>query len=90
MKSADLEKIKGSKISGRMNQVVTPGRFGKDAAAAVLSRREQRTLDQARGLVPFAVKLDGDLVKRIHALAQERNAGVNDVVAELLKKALAG
>jgi hypothetical protein len=89
MKKPDLDKLKGLKLSGAMKQAVTQGRFGKDAAVA-LDRREQRKLDQAQGLVPFAVKLDFDLVKQIHALAQERNMGLNDVVAELLKKGLAG
>jgi hypothetical protein len=89
VKRAGLEKIKGKKISGEMSRTVTPGRFGRDAAAG-FSRREQRKLDQAQGLVPFAVKLDGDLVKQIHKLAQERQAGLNEVVAELLKIGLAG
>jgi hypothetical protein len=87
MKKTDLEKMKGLAIEGRMKQVGTPGRFGKDAATA-LGRREQRKLDQARGLVPFAVKLDGELVKRLNALAQERKAGLNEVVTELLRKGL--
>lgn len=89
MKKPELDKLKGLKLSGAMKQAVTPGRFGNNAAVA-LNRREQRKLDQAQGLVPFAVKLDFDLVKQIHALAQERNIGLNDVVAELLKKGLAG
>ncbi len=89
MKKPDMDKLKGLKLSGAMKHAVTPGRFGNDAAVA-LNRREQRKLDQAQGLVPFAVKLDFDLVKQIHALAQERNMGLNDVVAELLKKGLAG
>ena len=87
MKQAELEKLKGVKIGDRMGRYVTPGRFGKDAAPP--SRREQRKLDQARGLIPFAVKIDGELVKQIQALAQERKTGLNEVVAELLKKGLA-
>ena len=51
-------------------------------------KREQRKIDQAKGLVPFALKLDGELVKQIQALAQERKTGLNEVVAELLKKGL--
>ena len=89
MKKPDLDKLKGLKLSGAMKQAVTQGRFSGNAAAAP-NRREQRKLDQAQGLIPFAVKLDFDLVKQIHALAQERNIGLNDVVAELLKKGLAG
>ncbi len=87
MKKTDLEKNKGLKIAGGINRFGTPGRFGKDANVP-LDRREQRKLDQSLGLVPFAVKLNGDLVKQVHALAQERKAGLNEVVAELLKKGL--
>lgn len=89
MKRTDLEKNLGLKISSKINQSGTPGRFGKEAAPPV-DRREQRKLDQALGLVPFAVKLNSDLVKQIQALAQERQAGLNEVVAELLKKGLGG
>ena len=89
MKQAELEKLKGVKIGDRMDRAATPGRFGK-GAAEMPNRREQRRLDQAQGLIPFAVKLDGALVKQIQALAQQRNAGLNEVVAELLKKGLAG
>jgi hypothetical protein len=87
MKKADLDKNKGLKIVGQMKQAGTPGRYGQ-AAAAVPDRREQRRLDQAQGLVPFAVKLNSDLVQRIQALAQERQSGLNEVVAELLRKGL--
>lgn len=87
MKRTDLEKNLGLKIGSKMNQSGTPGRFGKESAPAV-DRREQRKLDQALGLVPFAVKLNSDLVKQIQALAQARQTGLNEVVAELLKKGL--
>jgi hypothetical protein len=87
MKKTDLEKNKGLKINSSVNRFGTPGRFGKDATVP-LERREKRRLDQALGLVPFAVKLNGDLVKQVHALAQERKTGLNEVVAELLKKGL--
>lgn len=87
MKKTDIEKNKGLKISARMSHAGTPTRFGKEAGA-VPDRREQRKLDQAQGLVPFAVKLKGDLVQQIQALAQEREAGLNEVVAELLQKGL--
>ncbi len=90
MKKTDLEKLKGMKIDGRMKHAGTPGRFGADAGAAALSRREQRERERAQGLVPFAVKLDGELVKRIQALAQDRKMGLGEVVAGLLEKGLAG
>lgn len=89
MKISELEKLRGVKIGDRIARAGTPGRFGKDAAA-MPNRREQRKLDQAQGLIPFAVKIDSELVKQIQALAQQRNAGLNEVVTELLKKGLAG
>lgn len=88
MKKTDLEKLKGLKIDSRMKQAGTPGRFGADAGAAALSRREQREHERAHGLVPFAVKLDSELVKRIHALAQARRIGLNEATAELIEKGL--
>ena len=87
MKRTDLAKLKLLKINGKMNQAGTPARFGKEANVAA-DRRGQRKLDQSLGLVPFAVKLNHDLVKQVQALAQERQTGLNEVVAELLKKGL--
>jgi len=89
MKKTDLEKLKGMKIDGQMKRAGTPGRFGA-AADVATSRREQRERERAQGLVPFAVKLDGELVKRIQALAQEKMVGLNEVAAELLEKGLKG
>ncbi len=88
MKKTDLEKLKGLKIDSRMKHAGTPGRFGA-AADAATSRREQRERERAQGLVPFAVKLDGELVKRVQALAMDRKAGLNEVVAELREKGMA-
>ena len=87
MKLTDLEKAKGLKINSKMTQAITPGRFA-GAANAPVDRREQRKRDQVAGLVPFAVKLDGALVKRLQALAAERDGKINEVVAELLNKGL--
>jgi hypothetical protein len=87
MKRTDLEKLKGLTIKDRMKTAATPGRFGAQSAEP-LSRREQREQERARGLVPFAVKLEADLVKRVQALAAERKADLGDVVSELLKKGL--
>jgi hypothetical protein len=89
MKKTELEKLKGAKLGDRIGRAVTPGRFGKDAGA-LPSRREQRKLDQAKGLIPFAVKIESELAKQIQDLAQQRKADLNEVVAELLKKGLAG
>lgn len=89
MKKTDLYKIEALKISGQMKQAGTPERFG-GASGAAMSRREQRKLDQDKGLVAFAVKLDGELIKQIHAAAQARQTGINETVAALLTKGLAG
>jgi predicted HicB family RNase H-like nuclease len=40
--------------------------------------------------VPFAVKLNGELVKALHAEAQARQISVNALVSELLEKGLRG
>ena len=88
MKKTDLEKRDGMKITGQIGKTVKRGVFGKIEAAPP-NRREQRKLDQAQGLVPFACKLDGELVKYLQALAQQREAGLGEVVTELLKKAMA-
>ena len=87
MKRTDLEKHKGKKIDGSMAAAATPGRYGRDSTA-LPDRREQRRRDQAMGLVPFAVKLDGELVRKLNALAQERQTSLNALVGELLQGAL--
>ena len=53
-----------------------------------MSRKEQRERERAQGLVPFAVKLNQELVKKLHALARERGIPLNEVVAEALEKGL--
>ena len=87
MKRTDLAKNLFLKVNGKISRSDAPGRPGSGAVAA-LDRREQRKHDQALGLVPFAVKLNGDLVKQLQALAQSRQTGLNEVVAELLKKGM--
>ncbi|MGS0743621.1 hypothetical protein ACVBEF_17620 [Glaciimonas sp. GG7] len=88
MKKSGMAKMQAMKLSGKMKQPGTAAAFGQ-TAPVVMDRREQRKLDQSLGLVPFAVKLNSDLVLQIQALAQERDCGVNELVAELLTQALA-
>jgi len=71
---------------GKMH-VPGAGAFGKEAV--VIDRREQRKRDQALGLVPFAVKLNSDLVLQLQTIAKERGGDLNEVVAELITKGLA-
>ena len=85
MKRVDLEKNMAHKLDGRMKQAGTPGRFAGDA---VLDRKEQRKLDQAKGLIPFAVKLDAQLADEIRAVAESRKMDLNELVGELLRKGL--
>ena len=89
MKAVEMSKAKGAKIGDGKGQPSSSGRFG-ERIAPTPTRREQRAADQAQGLVPFAVKLEADLVTQLHALAKERKATLDDVVAGLLKKGLAG
>lgn len=81
-----MAKSDAKKLMGKMQ---APGAavFGQ-GEAPVVDRREQRKLDQAAGLVPFAVKLGGDLVAQLQALVKERGVDMNALVAELLAKGL--
>lgn len=88
MKKTDLVKNLAKKIQGKMQTAAVPGRFG-DGAAHVPDRREQRKLDQAAGLVPFAVKLHGDLVKQLQALAAAGDGNLNALVDRLVRAGLA-
>jgi hypothetical protein len=86
LKRTDLARLKAADITDRLRKAPVPERFGSGSAA--VSRREQRERDRADGLVPFAVKLNAELVKRLHARAQERKLPLNEAVAELLEKSL--
>ena len=86
MKKTDLAKSDAKKLMGKMGGT-DAARFGA-AATPVIDKREQRKRDQALGLVPFAVKLNGDLVKRLQTLAIERGQDLNTTVAEILAKGL--
>jgi hypothetical protein len=88
MKKTDLVKNLGLKIRGQMQRAAVPGRFA-EGAAALPDRREQRKLDQAAGLLPFAVKLHGDLVKQLQSLASEEGVSLNEVTDRLIRAGLA-
>lgn len=88
MKRTDLEKNKGLKLMGQMRQAPLPGRFGA-GAGAVPDRREQRKLDQANGLVPFAVKLNADLVKQLQHQAEQDKVPLTEVVDRVIRAGLA-
>jgi hypothetical protein len=88
MKKTDLVKQLAKKLDGRMKSTGVPGRFA-EGSAEVVDRREQRRRDTAAGLVPFACKLPIELVKQLGERAVDHPGGVNALVAEALKVALA-
>ena len=85
MKKAQMEKVKAAKIEGGMRRERGSMPLG---AAPAIDRKEQRRRDQAAGLVPFAVKLHGDLVRQLHAKAQAEGVGLNEITARLLEQGL--
>ena len=87
MKKTDLAKSDAKKIMNQMG--ARSASFGA-ADAAPADRREQRERDRALGLVPFAVKLNGELVAQLQALARERGVEMNQLVDEVVRKGLAG
>ena len=87
MKKSDLDKLLGKKVGGQMKAAGASGRFGQ-GVADVVDRREQRRIDAAAGLVPFACKLPADLANALREKSAGRADGLNGLVAELLKKAL--
>ncbi|MBS1159063.1 MAG: hypothetical protein H6R15_1482 [Proteobacteria bacterium] len=89
MKRTELEKSRGSKINDKMGAADAPQRFAAGAAGLV-DKREQRRLDQASGLIPFACKLPADLVGQIQQRGLADAGGINGFLAAVLTKALAG
>jgi hypothetical protein len=87
MKKTDLEKNKALKLTHALKQTRSE-RFGKGATEAPLDRREQRKLDQAKGLVPFAAKLDGELVSALKERAATHPEGMTGLLDELLRRGL--
>lgn len=85
MKKTDLEKLKGKKIAG--GGYGANNRFGAGAGEPG-DRREQRERDREAGLIPFACKLHGELIREIHAAAQAKGVGLNEITDELLRKGL--
>lgn len=87
MKKTGMAKSDAKKLMGKM---AAPGAAGfGNADNAVVDRKEQRERERALGLVPFAVKLNADLVKQLQELAKSRGVDLNDAVADVLAKGLA-
>ncbi|MBS6362062.1 hypothetical protein [Burkholderia sp.] len=89
MKKTDLEKNKALKLTHAMKQS-SSARFGKGSEATVqLDRRAQRKLDQEQGLVPFACKLNIDLIEQLKTRAETHPGGMTGLLTELLTNGLA-
>lgn len=87
MNKNELAKFDAKKLMNKMGP--KGATIGKAGAAPAPDRREQRERDRALGLVPFAVKLNGDLVQQLQALSKEQGVEMNELVAQLLQKGLA-
>ena len=87
-KKTDLEKSKLLKAQGKMLLANAANRQSGEQAGAALDKRERRRLDQAKGLLPFAVKLPQPLIARLHERAAAQNKPLQDLVAELLEEGL--
>ncbi len=86
LKRTELEKNKLVKATTQMKGAPVKGRFA--GADAPVDRKEQRKLDSAAGLVPFACKLPSELIGKLNDEVVKRGANLNEVVAELLGKGL--
>lgn len=87
MKRTDLAKSLRMKVAGQMRQAGSPERFGQ-ASSQVPDRREQRKLDQAAGLVPFAAKLHADLIRELQELAAVSGQSLNAVADRVIRAGL--
>lgn len=85
MKRTELAKNKMIKASHAVKIASVPDRFG--TGSGTFDRKEQRKLDQAAGLIPFACKLPNELVKQLHARVAAEQSNMNDLVAGLLASA---
>jgi hypothetical protein len=83
MKRTELEKRKGLKIVSEQRRSA-----GRHDRSVPTDRREQRERDRAAGLVPFAVKLHGELVRQLQERAGQRQMALSELVDELLQRAL--
>lgn len=87
MKKTDIEKSKAIKLRETLQKAPVPARFGV-VSTAVPDRREQRRLDHAAGLVPFACKLKDELVQRLRALAEQEGGDLNALTERLIRAGL--
>jgi hypothetical protein len=87
MKKTDLAKNKMIKTDNAIKIASMPDRFGSGSGAPA-DRKEQRKLDQAAGLIPFACKLPGALVAQLRERAEKDGGDMSKTVTALLEKGL--
>jgi len=87
-KKSDLEKSKLIKAQGKMKLANAANRQSGDSAVTAVDKRERRRLDQAKGLVPFAIKLPEALIAQLRERATTQDLPLQDLVAALLEKGL--
>lgn len=87
MKKTELAKQLGERIANQRKAQAGGGRFGQESAAPV-DRREQRRLDAAAGLVPFACKLPAEMTAQLAERAAATEGGLNALMADIVGKAL--
>jgi hypothetical protein len=86
MKKTDLVRQLESKLEGQRQRAAVPGRFAQELP---VDRKQQRRIDAAAGLVPFACKLPATLTAQLSERAASHAGGINGLVAELLQRGLA-
>lgn len=86
VKKTDLYKNERLKVVAQMKHAA--GAKTAPGATPLVDRKEQRRLDAERGLVPFAVKIPSDLASRLRDVANDRQVSLNELVSELLTRAL--
>ncbi|WP_233851635.1 hypothetical protein [Paraburkholderia sp. HD33-4] len=90
MKKTDLEKNKALKLGNAMKHAAASRGGMGTASEPKIDRREQRKLDQAQGLVPFACKLNNELVEELKTRAAAHPDGLNGLLDEVIRRGLAG
>jgi hypothetical protein len=87
MKKTELEKRKGLKVTNELRRSGNPFPRASESEA---DRRGRRERERTLGLVSFAVKLPQDLVRQMQAEAQARGAALGDLVADWIRRGMAG
>jgi len=85
MKRTELEKRKGLAIDNALRQAGNPR---VKPAATAAGRKARRQADRAAGLVAFAVKLPGELVRTLQERSAHEGRSLDELTAELLRQAV--